>query len=228
MKTLAIILLFVAFQTNAVETGKTSVSNVDWNNSALSTAARVNYLSPLEKDMIFEINKLRSNPAKYAAEYIVPLANRYQSRFLYYPGDKPLLTKEGISALNECVRVMKRQKPLPLMYPSYGLTKAANDHVKDQSRTGQTGHRGSDRSNCKDRMERYGDWGVRIAENIAYGGINAQQVVIYLLIDDGVRDRGHRKNFLNPDFKQVGVATGKHPGYVNMTVMDFAGAFTDK
>lgn len=222
------ILLFVVFFTGLVKTGNIKPANADWNNSTLNTTARVNYLSPLEKEMIFEINKLRSNPAEYATEYIAPLAGKYQRRLLYYPGDKPLLTKEGVAALKECVRELKKQKALPLLYPSPGLSSAANDHVKDQSRTGRLGHLGSDNSNSKTRMERYGTWKVSIAENIAYGGMNARQVIIYLLIDDGVRDRGHRKNFLNPDFRSVGVATGRHPGYGNMTVMDFAGAFKDK
>ena len=98
-------------------------------------------------------------------------------------------------------------------------------YVKDQSKTGHTGHQGSDHSTMRDRIERYGTWEKRIAENIAYGGNTAQQIVIYLLIDDGVRDRGHRKNFLNPDFNKVGVATGSHPGYGLMSVIDLAGGF---
>ena len=196
--------------------------------SPLNTAADVNYLSPLEKEIIFEINKLRSNPATYADESIAPLAKNYQRNLLYYPGDKPLRTREGVSALRECVRELKRHQPLPLVYPSKGLTRAAEDHVKDQSRTGKVGHNGSDRSNSKIRIERYGQWKVRIAENIAYGGITAKQIVIYLLIDDGVRDRGHRKTFLHPDFNEVGVAVGSHPEYGIMSVMDFAGVFVEK
>ncbi len=201
---------------------------VDWDSSLLNTAANTNYLSPLEKEIIFEINKLRSNPSKYANDFLVPLAKNYERNMLYYPGDKPLRTKEGVRALNECIRELKKQTPLPLIYPSKGLTKAAEDHVKDQSKTGRVGHSGSDRSNSKTRIERYGQWKTRIAENIAYGGINAQQIVIYLLIDDGVRDRGHRKTFLHPAFTKVGVATGSHPEYGIMSVMDFAGDFLDK
>jgi hypothetical protein len=199
----------------------------NWDDSKLNTAAQSNYLLQLEKEIIFEINKLRSNPARYATEYIAPLAKNYKQKLLYYLGDKPLMTREGAGALNECVNELKRQKPLPLLYPSQGLSKAARDHVKDQSRTGQTGHRGNDRSDARTRIERYGHWKARIAENIAYGGHTAQQIVIYLLIDDGVRDRGHRKNFLNPDFQVVGVATGSHPEYQTMSVMDFAGGFSE-
>ncbi|SHE75862.1 Cysteine-rich secretory protein family protein [Mariniphaga anaerophila] len=219
--TITFILLFQAISAN-LPVEKTAPK---WEISALDTAAEASYLSSLEKEIILEINKLRTNPKGYAEAYISPLAKRYNRRLLYYPGDKPLLTKEGVNALYECVRDLKRQQPLSIVHPSPGLTLAARDHVKDQSKSGRTGHVGGDKSSMRDRIERYGKWEVRIAENIAYGGVTAQQIVVYLLIDDGVRNRGHRINFLNPDFRMVGVATGDHPEYGIMSVMDFAGGF---
>ena len=224
MKT-TVTLLFVLFIQVSLAIVQKNPAHSGWEIHALNTAAEVSYLSSLEKEITLEINKLRTNPKRYAEDYIAPLAKKYNRRLLYYPGDQPLLTKEGVNALYECVRDLKRQQPLSIIYPSPGLTLAARDHVNDQSKTGRTGHQGSDRSNMRDRMERYGDWNIRIAENIAYGGKTARQIVIYLLIDDGVRDRGHRKNFLNPGFSVVGVATGSHPEYGLMSVMDFAGGF---
>lgn len=224
MKTTVTLLLVLFFQVTLAFIPKNPVLS-GWEIHVLNTAAEAGYLSTLEKEIILEINKLRSNPARYAEDYIAPLAKKYDRRLLYYPGDQPLLTKEGVNALYECVRDLKQQQPLPIIYPSEGLTLAARDHVNDQSKTGHTGHLGSDRSTMRNRVERYGTWEKRIAENIAYGGKTAQQIVIYLLIDDGVRDRGHRKNFLNPDFNRVGVATGSHPEYGLMSVMDFAGGF---
>jgi hypothetical protein len=218
-------LLFILFFQVSLANVPNNPAHSGWEISTLNTASDASYLTPLEKEIILEINKLRTNPKRYAEDYISPLAKRYDRRLLYYPGDHPLLTKEGVNALYECVRDLKRQQPLSIIYPSEGLTQAARDHVNDQSVTGRTGHQGSDRSNVRARIERYGKWEVRIAENIAYGGKTAQQIVIYLLIDDGVRDRGHRKNFLNPDFRMVGVATGSHPQYGLMSVMDFAGGF---
>jgi uncharacterized protein YkwD len=225
MKTKIMILLVLFCQISLVVKGNPAGNNTGWDISALNTASGADYLSQLEKDIILEINKLRADPARYATEYIAPLARHYDRRLLHYPGDQKVLTHEGVSALHECVRVLKRQQPLPIMHPSHGLTLAARDHVNDQSKSGKTGHTGGDGSSMSDRIERYGKWQVRIAENIIYGGSMAQQVVIYLLIDDGVRDRGHRKNFLNPDFKMVGVATGSHPKFGTMSVMDFAGGF---
>lgn len=224
MKTKVTLLLVLFFQVSLANVPKSTAHSI-WEINALNTASEVRYLSPLEKEIILEINKLRSDPARYAEDFIAPLAKKYNRRLLYYPGDHPLLTNEGVNALYECVRDLKRQQPLPIIYPSEGLSLAAKDHVNDQSKTGRTGHQGSDRSTMRNRVERYGKWQARIAENIAYGGKTAQQIVIYLLIDDGVRDRGHRKNFLNPDFRMVGVATGSHPNYGLMSVMDFAGGF---
>jgi uncharacterized protein YkwD len=191
--------------------------------SALNTAAKVSYLSPPEKEIIYEINLFRSDPAQYAEKYIAPLAVRYNNKILSYPGDIPIRTVEGVSALHECVRELKKMNPLSLVYPHEKLSRAADDHCADQSRTGRTGHVGSDNSNLRTRIERHGKWEKQIAENIAYGNTSARQTVIFLLIDDNVRNRGHRKTFLNPNLKLVGVACGKHPEYQTMCVMDFAG-----
>jgi uncharacterized protein YkwD len=189
----------------------------------LNTAANASYLSPIEKEIVFEINLFRSNPAKYANDYIAPLAKYYQKKILHYPNDESIKTREGVKALNECVRELQSATPQPIMYPNQALTKSANDHQKDQGKTGKTGHTGNDNSDLKQRIERYAKWQVRIAENIAYGNSSARQVIIFLLIDDGVKNRGHRKNLLHPAYKTVGVSFGNHPVYGTMCVMDFAG-----
>ena len=198
------------------------------NDNNLNTAAKANYLSPIEKEIILEINRFRSNPAKYANDYIAPLAKYYQKKILHYPNDKSIKTREGVKALHECVRELQKATPQPIMHPSKALTKAATDHQKDQSKTGKTGHSGNDGSDLKQRIERYGEWQVRIAENIAYGNTSARQVVIFLLVDDGVKSRGHRKNMLHPAYKTVGVSFGKHPVYGTMCVMDFAGGMVEE
>ncbi len=195
----------------------------------LNTAAKVGYLSPLEKEIIYEINLFRSNPARYAQDYIVPVAKHYDKRLLHYPGDRlAIRTQEGVAALHECVKVLSKETAKPLVLPNLELYKAASDHQKDQSRSGKTGHSGSDNSNLRTRIERHGQWQKQIAENIAYGNTSARQVIVFLLIDDGVKSRGHRITLLNPDLKFVGVACGSHPKYNTMCVMDFAAGMMGK
>lgn len=196
-----------------------------WDRAALNTAASVTYLTENEKAVIFEINKLRSDPVGYAREYLEPLLTKYQGKKLYLPGEIPIVTKEGITALKDAIRELKSAVPVPLLSPDIRLTRASRDHQKDQSATGRTGHDGSDGSSAQQRIRRYGEWRIAMGENIFYGDPDARSVVLHLVIDDGIPKRGHRKNFLNENFRLVGVATGKHPGWRNVCVMDFAHAF---
>lgn len=200
----------------------------DTKRADLNTAADVKYLSSLEKDVIYEINLFRSDPAKYSEQYIAPLAKYYDGKILHYPGDKSIRTVEGVRALNECVRELKKMSFKPILNPDKNLSQSARDLQLDQQKSGRTGHKGSDRSDLNQRIERYGQWQTRIGENIAYGNTSARQTIIFLLIDDGIRDRGHRATLLNPDFKLVGVACGKHPVYETMCVLDFAGGMIEK
>ncbi len=203
--------------------------NITATDGKLNTAANANYLTPLEKEVVLEINRFRSNPSKYANNYIRPLTNHYKNKLLNYPGDNtPIRTHEGVKAVNECVRELQTATPQPILYPSKTLTKSANELQKYQAKTGKTGHTGSNNSTLKERIERFGKWQTQIAENIAYGNTSARQTVIFLLIDDGVKSRGHRKNLLDPNLKFVGVSTGKHPVYHSMCVMDFAGGIEKK
>jgi uncharacterized protein YkwD len=221
MKTTIIILLFIfaipVFADNSGNTGK------------LNTAANTRYLSTIEKEVVLEINRFRTNPVKYANNYIAPLAKYYKNKLLNYPDDKTTIqTREGVKALRECVRELQNATQKSILYPSRTLTKSANDLQKHQARTGRTGHVGNNNSTLKERIERYGKWQIQIAENIAYGNTSARQIVVFLLIDDGVKKRGHRKSLLNPNLKMVGVSFGKHPVYGTMCVMDFAGGIENE
>ncbi len=198
-----------------------------WERSALNTASGVTYLNENEKAVIFEINKLRSDPPGYAREYLEPLLTKYEGKKLCLPGEIPIVTKEGIIALEDAIRELKSAKPVPLLAPDARLTRASRDHQKDQTATGRTGHDGSDGSSAQDRIRRYGEWRTAMGENIFYGDPDARSVVLHLVIDDGIPKRGHRKNFLNESFRLIGVATGKHPGWRNVCVMDFAYAFKE-
>jgi uncharacterized protein YkwD len=76
-------------------------------------------------------------------------------------------------------------------------------------------------------VERYGHWDVALSENIAYGPATARDVVAGLIVDDGVADRGHRRNAFDPTVHVAGVACGPHPRYRTMCVIVHAGVFEE-
>jgi uncharacterized protein YkwD len=140
-----------------------------WDEKKLKTASNATYLNDFEKEVIFELNKALSNPAKYAEDYLENLADDYDGKILKMPGETPIKTQEGKKALLECIRVMRKTSPLPLLYPSKGLSQAADLLVKDQQKTGKVGHIGKDRSNPQDRIEQFGNWLDKFSENLTYG-----------------------------------------------------------
>ncbi len=78
-----------------------------------------------------------------------------------------------------------------------------------------------------DRVSRYGKWSGKIGENISDGRSDAREVVVQLIVDDGIPSRGRRKNFFSPDFRVVGVACGPHSEYRAMCVTTFASGYED-
>ena len=192
----------------------------NWEIVELDTAIEEEYLSFVEKNVILELNKVRTNPAKYAELYIEPMLKRFSGKE-YRTGGAIYLTSEGKNAVNECLKVLSKAKPRPLLYPNVSLFKLAKDHVDKQGPSGQTGHDGPNGESFNRRIERLMDKHGYTGENISYGYNIAREIVKQLLVDDGVPSRGHRKNILDLKYDEVGVSIGRHSEYQSMCVIDF-------
>lgn len=189
--------------------------------------ASMAFLSKLEKEVLIEMNRVRSDPKNYA-KYVKQMMKYYEGNIIQYPGEIAIMSNEGVSAAKECYEFLMAAEPLDTLRPSRGLSLAAKDHAEDQGETSETGHTGRDGSSPFDRIERYGLWLSTAGENIDYGNDDARRIVLSLIIDDGVPSRGHRKNIFNPQFKAAGIACGPHEKYRHMCVIDLAGGFKAK
>jgi uncharacterized protein YkwD len=49
-----------------------------------------------------------------------------------------------------------------------------------------------------------------LAENIAYGKMDATDIIMSLFVDDGESGRGHRFNILATEYTKTGIAFCKH------------------
>src|SRR5512133_3450120 len=177
-----------------------------------------------ERAVVQEMSDVRVRPKAYA-NYLRELRPYFEGTLWKRPGRVPLRTEEGLAALNEAIAFLESARPVGPLRFNEGLARAARLHAQDIGPRGSIEHVGSDGGRLSDRLNRRGRWEGLIAENISTGEEEARQVVLQLLIDDGVASRGHRRNLLNPGLHQAGAGAAPHRDYRIVMVIDYADGF---
>lgn len=90
---------------------------------------------------------------------------------------------------------------------------------------GLSGHTGTDGSSLSNRLNRYGKWTGKIGENIDFGTKRAKEIVMSLIVDDGVLNRGHRSNIFSKDFVKTGIACSTHKQWEICTILDYTSSY---
>ena len=141
-------------------------------------------MSDNEKKMVDEINMLRSNPKAYV-KYI----NAYLKTI-------PSPDKSFKKAASELISELNSLEPLGTLNISPALYIDARQFGKEMIQNNVIEHST-----------------LPYAENLIFEHENVRDAVIDLLIDDGVENRGHRKNLLNN--RKTLVAVFQIPGKVD-------------
>jgi len=175
----------------------------------------------IETEAMKAFNFARMNPTGY-----VDLLRAYRGYFhanvVSVPGSSTdFETEEGIVPVDEAIGFLGKTPPMAALENDDILRQAAQDHVKEQGATGRTGHFSADGSGPAERTMKHGG-GRQVAEVIAYGAADAEDVIRQLIVDDGVRDRGHRVLMFMDHLKYAGIACGPHPEFGTMCVIDMA------
>lgn len=181
----------------------------------------------LKESVVTEINRLRADPACY-----VPILEQYMQyikddNIIYKPNRTPVETYEGINAYQEAIRFLKKQKPLQTLTYDERLHLACNDHAKDIGPKGLYSHENTEGRNTSERIEKYCEWELACAENIVLGCHTGVEVVIALLVDDGVPRRIHRQNIFREEITHFGVAAAAHRDYEVVVVINLVGGIRD-
>jgi uncharacterized protein YkwD len=177
----------------------------------------------MDRAVLAELNYVRAHPSGFARDLRL-YREQFDGRVLRNPqgfGDR--MTNEGVEAVDEAIRFLERQAPLPPLSVSPPLSRAAADQVRDQGPLGSIGHFSSTGASPADRVRRYGPMRGVVAESISYGEVTAEAVVRAFVVDDGVRNRSHRTDVFDPYLRYAGVACGPHRTYRAMCVVDFSG-----
>lgn len=170
------------------------------NVKGIDTARDANYMTTKEKDMIKEINLVRSNPKGYISFVENYIEEQEASLKNVVRGKKYI--REEISTAKELIQELKSTPAMRVLLPHEGVHKAAKKHGQEGKRKGNLNHVGKNGSWPWDRIEKYA--GMKNGGENLVGGIDdVRESVMVLLVDSGIKGRGHRKALLNPKWQYV-------------------------
>ena len=191
-----------------------------------SQTNQINYKN-LQELIFFEINKVRNDPKSY-----IPILEAEKELFkndiLYRENQPPIQTYEGVAAFDEAIQCLNEQCSVAPLKLDEKLTMAATDLVNDIGPKGLVSHEDSNGNFVSERIEKYTEWDTSCFECVDLGGRTAQEVLVNMLVDDGVRQREHRNNLFSMNYAFVGVGSGYHKEYGVFSVIVFVGGLRDK
>ena len=214
MKLISFILLILSSQVLFSQNSKihfsivsplSAYSNV-WNDikyNKCNTAAHADYMSDNEKNTIYILNLVRTNPALFA--------NTVLKKYPAMSGNDHLLTNAYYYL--SLVNTLKQLEPLGLLYPDKTLFESAQCHAASSGIAGYAGHKRINRE-CEKKKTYNG-------ECCDYGHNDPLEIILSLLIDEGVPSLGHRNIFLN-SYAKVGISIQPHKKYGSNAVFDFS------
>jgi len=170
---------------------------------SLNTGAESEYLNEEEQKVILFMNMARHDGPLFERTF---LRSYIQENRL-----------ENSSYIRSLQRDLKKTSRLAALIPEKDLTAVAQGHARKTGEKGTTGH-----SDFKKRFDPLlGNPYTQVGENCSYGYAKAIDIVISLLIDEGIKSLGHRNNMLSREFNSVGVAIRSHRKFRINCVMDF-------
>lgn len=184
-------------------------------------------ISPdMQQAILAEINEARANPQKYIP-YLEEYKKTFKGNTAYYADGTMITTIEGTAVIDETIAFLKTLPKLPPYSISKGLSTAAGSQLSDLMENSSLGHFGKDGKTLPQRLTRFGSYGNLTAENITYYAPLPREIVMTMIIDDGVKSRGHRKNIFSPNFKSIGPAFGRGKKGESLCVLIFADTFKE-
>ncbi|MGC6399201.1 CAP domain-containing protein [Sphingomonas sp. FW199] len=189
---------------------------------AVPSAAGEHATPPDAEAILAELNRMRADPGRYG-DAIDERARWFVDARVYRPPGDPvgMLTLEGPAAVREAAEALRRVAPMPPLSPSPRLSAAALQLAREQAASGAIGHRDRMGRGPGERVRALGG-DVFVAEVISYGHVSARDVVMALLIDDGVGRRGHRVTLLDRQNRFAGAGCATHSRYRVVCVIDLS------
>ena len=177
-------------------------------------------LTDYDKNLIREVNQLRTNPVKYA-EKLEKAKQYFKGNVWEHPDLKAgIATQEGAAGYDDAIRFLKAAKPVGGLIPSKALMKIAQEMLRAYQRDKEV--------DIDETIAKYGEHDGEFCPLIEYGGRNPEMTVINLLVCDGDKTRSYRKTLFEPTVKKIGVSNGTHKMFKDISVIISCDVFENK
>ncbi len=195
--------LSFTYPTKSVPASPLSAFSSEWNDSKYlqcNTAGKVGYMDAKEKEVIYILNLLRTDPKLFA--------NTVVKKYPEYSGQGYL---RKIREYKSLMNTLQKMKPLPLLYPDELCYKSAQCHAYSSGKKGYVGH--DRKEGCRSKKHFNG-------ECCDYGHDDPLAILMSLLIDEHIPSLSHRMICLSI-YKKIGVSIEPHKSYRYNAVLDF-------
>lgn len=165
-------------------------------------------LNKSEKKFIYWTNYARLFPKEFSDSILFPFLKQQPT------------TKGSYSA--SLLKELSNIQPLPFLEPEEKLYEVAKLHTSDLSRNSKRiSHQSTNGTSFSDRMKK-GNILTCSSENISLGSSDPIVSLLLLYLDIGLPNLGHRKNLMNPNYRNIGVSVVRLKNYQSLIVQDFS------
>ena len=188
------------------------------NSNKLTTTQKKKFIDSIEIQLLKEHNKIRNSPSSYIQLLTETKKLFRKNNVLHFYNEMPFKTFEGTETIDEAINFLSNQKPLKSFILSSELIKSSKDIATELGKNGIVNHS----KNLPHYIEKYCEWGGMLCENLDFGTKQAQNIMIKLLLNDGIKERFQRLNIFKPELKYIGISQNSHIKYGICTVIHYA------
>lgn len=201
---LILVIAFTSFTNlmNPIAPSPLTEYSVEWNDKkylACNTAANANYMTAEERKTIYVLNLARINPQLFATTVLKS-----------YPDKTDWNVNRNTTYYKSLANTMSNAQPMSLLYPDSLAYVSAYCHAVSTGKNGSVTH---DRTEQCKKVQQFN------GECCQYGNDEALEILMSLLIDEGIPNLGHRKILLG-SYQAIGVSIQPHIQYKYTAVLD--------
>jgi serine/threonine protein kinase len=189
--------------------------------TSTTTSTSSSTLSKEEKELFDEIVRVRQSPSAYADVIEKSRIGKYNSADNSVTVGRNIFdTTEGESGAREAIAALRQMggAALPELSMPDGMMRALRLAVQ------QNGNK----PNALALLDDFGSSDGTVKQSSVLGMDSAQDIVIFMLIDDGNKERTKRKTLLDKSLRHIGISISAHPDFESLALFLFAESWQEK